>query len=830
MLVHVAVPAPALPLLTYRVPPALPCPVRGARVLVPLGRRMVTGCVTAVFDDDAGADLSPAVSVKDVTDVLDVEPFLPEATLDLALWVAEYYMASPGDAVSAAMPPLAWLESERRYQLATSARTDVTAESAGMATDAVQHRVLEQLRDGAVRTTRALAGRTPDLPAVEAAVRALERRGAIERVLAIRGRRSAFRTRLAAAITAAGLEIVEAASAAPAGWAMAGGGLRLGGKQVSALEALAGTPAGLPVAALRDRGIDTPTVRRLAARGLVSLTEQRHERDPFGAEAPAAIAPHSLTGEQAEAAATLSGFLDEGGFKAAVLHGVTGSGKTEVYLRLAAHARELGRQTLVLVPEIALTPQVVLRFRGAFGDRVAIQHSGLGDGERHDQWHRIRRGEADVVVGTRSAVFAPLNRLGLAIVDEEHDTSYKQEESPRYQGRDVAVVRAQRAGALVVLGSATPSLETYENAERGRYARVVLTRRVLDRPLATVRIVDLREEYAEVGPEVVLSRALQAGIASRLEAGEQTLLLLNRRGFATAVFCRQCGHTLECPNCSVSLTVHTRGQGPSRGVCHYCNYSTRVPGTCVKCAAPYLEQMGFGTERVQAEVERLFQRIRVGRVDRDTMQRRGAIQQMLAAFGAGEIDLLVGTQMIAKGHDFPRVTLVGVVSADMGLGLADFRAGERTFQLLTQVAGRAGRGERAGEAIIQTIHPEHYSIRLACRQDYSAFFAEERVYRRTLRYPPSVAMINVVVRGRSLAEALGGAADIVARLRPAAAGCFAILGPAPAPLARLRGEYRAQFFLKGSSRAVMRAALAGALGPPGDRRKITVDVDPVGML
>jgi primosomal protein N' (replication factor Y) len=388
------------------------------------------------------------------------------------------------------------------------------------------------------------------------------------------------------------------------------------------------------------------------------------------------------------------------------------------------------------------------------------------------------------------------------------------------------VVRARQAGALVVLGSATPALETYHHAETGRYARAVLTRRVLDRPLADVQVVDMREEFATAGPDVILSSRLIDAIGRRLAAGEQSLLLLNRRGFATTVFCRQCGHVLDCPNCSVSLTVHKHH---ARAVCHYCNYSVRVPTACDKCAAPYLEQMGFGTERVEAEVRRLFESARVGRVDRDTMQRRGAIQRVLQAFRTGALDLLVGTQMIAKGHDFPAVTLVGVISADVGLGLADFRAAERTFQLLTQVAGRAGRGTQRGEAIIQTLHPDHYSIRLATRQDYPDFYREELRYRQAMRYPPAVALVNVVVRGRSFAEAMHSAADLVARLE--SRNSFAVLGPAPAPLARLRGEYRAQFFLKGRHRIAMRESLSRAIAAmPELARRITVDVDPIGML
>jgi primosomal protein N' (replication factor Y) len=427
-------------------------------------------------------------------------------------------------------------------------------------------------------------------------------------------------------------------------------------------------------------------------------------------------------------------------------------------------------------------------------------------------------------------VFAPLADLGLIVVDEEHDGSFKQEEAPRYHARDVAIVRGKKAGALVVLGSATPAVETYQNTLVRRYERVSLARRVFDRPLPSVRIVSMREEYAQHGTEVILSEPLRVAIEDRLNRREQTLVLLNRRGLATAVFCRECASTVECPNCSVSLTVHTEGRGTHRARCHYCNYSV-VPKRCPHCAGPYLERAGFGTERVEAEIKALWPAARVARLDRDTARRRGAVQKLLSQVIRGETDVLVGTQMIAKGHDFPRVTLVGVISADVGLGLADFRAPERTFQLLTQVAGRAGRGDSPGEAVIQTLYPDHYSIRHACRQDYAAFFEDEMRYRRAMRYPPVVAMVNVVVRAPTFGQAMDDASDVVGGLRQNSRQSFRILGPAPAPLGRLRGEYRVQFLLKGTERVAMREALLAVLASrPELGKRITVDVDPLSVL
>ena len=634
------------------------------------------------------------------------------------------------------------------------------------------------------------------------------------------GRADAHKTMRVAAITVAGLEALGVARLTP--------------KQSDALALLAAAPDGLPTPQLSARGVAADAVSRLVRQGFVSVRQDRIDRDPFDApsiQVTAADPARRLTAEQAAAFDRLRALAESRRFHVALVHGVTGSGKTELYLRLSAAVCESGRSVLMLVPEIALTPVIAALFRETFGERVAVQHSGLSDGERHDQWQRIRRGDIDVVVGTRSAVFAPLERVGLIIVDEEHDASYKQEESPRYHGRDVAIVRGQRANALVVLGSATPSMESGYHASTGRYERVVLERRVLDRPLASVTVVDMREEFAAAGPDLVLSRALGDALAVRLERREQALVLLNRRGFATAVFCRQCAGTMDCPNCSVSLVVH--GEGTSRRArCHYCNYSARVPAACPLCAGPYLDQTGFGTERVEVEVRRACPGARVARLDRDAIRRKGSLTTLLSRFLAGEIDVLVGTQMIAKGHDFPRVTLVGVVSADVGLGLADFRASERTFQLLTQVVGRAGRGEEPGEAIVQTLYPDHYSVQLACRQDYRAFFERELAFRRAMRYPPLVSMINAVVRSRTFAGAMDDAAGIAQRLREdAERSGLRVLGPAPAPLGKLRGEYRAQLMIKGSNRKRMREVLLAAIAArPELQRRVMVDVDPVSVL
>jgi primosomal protein N' (replication factor Y) (superfamily II helicase) len=748
LIVRVAVPIPALDLLTYSIPPGVVPPVVGARIVVPVGSRLVTGI--AVEIDTHRADGSEegldSSEVKPIHQVVDADSFVPADLVALARWTAEYYAAGAGETITAVLPP--------------------------------------KTRQGGV---------------------------------------SGHKTVRMAAITAAGLEVLQSASVT--------GGLTA--KQLQVLEQLAGVGGGLATAHLGAQGFASETLTRLAARGLVALRRDQVDRDPFEAATLAAEPEdrnRQLTQEQADGLDRLRVLADTRAFRVALLHGVTGSGKTELYIRLSAAVRASGRNVLMLVPEIALTPATGSLFRQAFGAQVAILHSALSDGERHDQWQRIRRGDACFVVGTRSAVFAPLGDVGLIVVDEEHDASYKQEENPRYNGRDVAIVRAQRENALIVLASATPSMESYHNAMIGRYERVVLQRRVKDRPLPAVSVVDMREEYATTGPDVVLSRALVEAISARLTSREQALVLLNRRGFATAVFCRQCAGTLECPNCSVSLVIH--GEGTARRArCHYCNYSTRVPTACQTCAGPYLEQTGFGTERVEAEIRRLWPAARIARLDRDVIRKKGALARLLQQFRQGDIDVLVGTQMIAKGHDFPRVTLVGVVSADIGLGLADFRASERTFQLLTQVAGRAGRGEQAGEAIIQTLYPEHYSIQLACRQDYGAFYDRELKFRRAMRYPPAVSLINTVVRSRTFAAAMDDAGDVAQQLRQGGNGDVRVLGPAPAPLTRLRGEYRAQLLIKGTSRKKMREAVVAAVrARPNVARRTTIDVDPLSVL
>ncbi|MBN2369065.1 MAG: primosomal protein N', partial [Vicinamibacteria bacterium] len=531
---------------------------------------------------------------------------------------------------------------------------------------------------------------------------------------------------------------------------------------------------------------------------------------------------------QDRAATAIRAAVEAQSFAPFMLFGVTGSGKTEVYLLAAERALERNLGVLILVPEIALTPILTRIARSRFGESVAVVHSELSRGERHDQWWRIRDGEARVVIGARSAVFSPIPDLGLIVVDEEHDAAYKQEESPRYHARDVAVMRAKIEGAPVVLGSATPSVESYANALDGRYRRLDLPQRIGPRGLAGARIVD-RRAMMRSGGDSVLTPPLREALELRLARGEQALLLLNRRGYAQCLLCRECGMQAMCPACSVSLTVHHAGE---RMLCHYCGYEARVSRRCGVCGGEYLRLTGYGTEKIVEAVREDFPAARVDRLDRDRVGRKNAALRLLAEFEKGRIDVLVGTQMIAKGHDFPKVTLVGVIDADIGLGLPDFRAAERTFQLLTQVAGRSGRGNLAGEVILQSYLPDHYALRFACDQDYAGFFEHEMAFRRTMDYPPRVALVNMIVRSTRLVEAQRAAREIAQELRKKAGRSLRVLGPAAAPLSRLREEHRWQILIKGR-RSAMRDAVRSALTRrSGDMQwaGVIVDVDPNTLM
>jgi primosomal protein N' (replication factor Y) (superfamily II helicase) len=598
------------------------------------------------------------------------------------------------------------------------------------------------------------------------------------------------------------------------------------GGQAEVVARLRAAGGRLPVPDLvRDRPALRGALAKLVDGGAVRIVEERDLRSP--ATLPGALSARVVpTADQQRVLDTV--LSAPGGFQPYLLHGITGSGKTEIYFRAAEQMLAAGRGVILLVPEIALTPLLARAVAARFGAAGSVLHSGLSAGERHDQWWRIHEGAARVVVGARSAVFAPVADVGLIIVDEEHEAAYKQEESPRYHGRDVAVMRAKLEGAIVVLGSATPSLESYTNARRGKYALLELPERIGARVLPRVDVIDRRETLRSGGDPILTPPLLEA-LTGRLERREQSLLLLNRRGWATSLLCRECGREATCPNCSVSLVLHHGGR---RAECHYCGHQSAAPSACTYCSGAYLRLRGYGTEKVVEAVQQALPAARVERLDRDRARRRGTAERVLAAFEAGELDILVGTQMIAKGHDFPNVTLVGVVDADVGLGMPDFRSAERTFQLLTQMAGRTGRGDQEGEVLLQSHLPDHYALRLACKHDYRGFFEHEMEFRRTMAYPPSSALLNVVVRAAEEPPARREATWLAQSLRGQAAGRFRVLGPAAAPVARIKNEHRVQVLLKGDRPALREAVRRALTERYGESRwpGITIDVDPVSLM
>jgi primosomal protein N' (replication factor Y) len=581
-----------------------------------------------------------------------------------------------------------------------------------------------------------------------------------------------------------------------------------------------------------ELAISPAVLRGLEKKRILSFTRKSIRRDPFQSLPEFSVAPRPvLTEEQKVALAELWDAAGRGGFSPALLHGVTGSGKTEVYLTLIERMLEAKKRGLLLMPEIGLTPRVAWEFRERLGDQVAILHSGLADGERLDEWWRIKRGEVGVVIGTRSAVFAPLDNLKLIVVDEEHDPSYKQQEAPRYQGRDCALMRGKLNEALVVLGSATPSIESCYNARNGKYRYVRLNSRVQDRPLPKVRLVDMREDFRQSEKKSVLSSELGKAIADRLERQEQVLVLLNRRGYSASVLCRSCGQTLPCRYCSIPLSYHKkRGQL----LCHYCDYRMSLPKACPQCGSEYLYLVGEGTEKIEVLLEKDHPAARIERLDRDVAQRKNARGDILSRFQKREIDILVGTQMISKGHDFPQVTLAGILSADISLSFPDFRCAERTFQLLTQMAGRPGRGELVGEVLIQTFYPDHYCLKFVQQHDYDGFYEKELRFRRMMHYPPFSSLAMIQVTSKNLEEAGGTIQQLGKWLEGKAGKDFRILGPSPAPLARLKAEHRFQIILKASSRAKLHNLVRTCLEHAGtqglDLRKIHIDIDPVNLL
>src|SRR5689334_20671104 len=704
----VSLPVPLDQPFTYSLPETLRHRVKpGSRILVPFGPRKLTGIILRCHDD------APEVVTRDAFRLLDSTPVLSGELLTLGRWIAGYYCAPLGEVLRSMLPLASEIRRGKVWTLTDAGR------------DAARQLLLDSSPDDPVAQVLRMLEKRPlsaaylakAMPLAEKAIRALERKGFIvaEQVEADRDplRAASERLRVELARPRSDAKLVK-----PERELLAFLELHPGSHNLKDVE---GAVKAASVAA-----------RALARKGLVSLRPE-----PMAISAAPLRAPHDLNPAQRAAYDSIAQSISAREFRAFLLHGVTGSGKTEVYLNAMETVLAQGRGALLMVPEIALTPQMAGQFFSRFGDRVAILHSAFTDVERSEQWRRIRSGAASVVVGTRSGVFAPVRNLGLIVVDEEHDASYKQEETPRYNGRDVAIVRAQSAGATVVLGSATPSLESRYNAESGKYTLLELPGRIEARPMPTVDLIDMRQEFLETRKQSTFSRKLIEAIGERLELREQTIVLLNRRGFSSFVACRACGERIQCANCSVTLTFHRRDR---RLLCHYCNYAEKVPSVCPKCQNEHIYFLGVGSEKVEDELHREFPAARIARLDRDTVSGKREYETILHGFREGGYDILVGTQMIAKGHDIPNVTLVGVVSADVGLGMPDFRAAERTFQLLTQVAGRAGRGSIPGIVLVQTINPDHYAVRLSALQDYQTFYDKELTFRKFMHYPPFTAM------------------------------------------------------------------------------------------
>ena len=800
----------ALPLrttFTYRVPDELDGPMAaGARVVVPFRNRAMLGVVLGRSDSSDGA------SLKNVTEIIDILPALSPVLIELGRWISNYYLSPIGETFRAMLPPSVEVQFDRKWQISEAGRArlrelgSLAAPSEVESADlAVLQLLLEQ--EGVVSDAilRKMGGGLP------VATRLL-RRGE----LAVRG---AGRHR-----TARMQKIVSwTAQAIPAP-------SRPAEQRIHRVLQESAEP--LPLASLlKAASVSGSVIQRLVREAKLVISEQPLASEPVCFANDLIPSVNSLNSEQAGVVEAIRGRLQARAFHSALLYGVTGSGKTEVYLRAVEESLALGRTAIILVPEIALTLWISNICRERFGNKVAVLHSGLTDQERAREWWRVRRQEVQVVVGTRSAVFAPLENLGLIVIDEEQESSYKQEEAPRYHGRDVALMRAKLEGAVALLGSATPSLESYYRAREGKYELLCLRSRVENRPMATVQIADLREDFRRTHKTDPISQELQAAIARELAAGRQSIVLINRRGYSWFALCRSCGAAILCENCSIALTYHKKRE---RLVCHYCGFSRAVPTVCSKCNSEHIYFVGAGAEQVEEHLRALFPQARIARLDRDTVRHRSVFGQVLSAFGAGNIDILVGTQMVAKGHDFHGVTLVGVASADAQLGFPDFRAAERTFQLLTQVAGRAGRGTLPGQVIVESYHPEHYAIQLAACQDYVSFFEKELHFRRLMRYPPFAALASVLVRGTKLEKAIQWSRQIEAFFESHKMTEIRVLGPAAAPLARLKGEHRFHFLLKSTGRAALNQILSRCLTFCAKQeipdRAILIDVDPVNLL
>ncbi|MEA2343195.1 MAG: hypothetical protein QOF63_1364 [Thermoanaerobaculia bacterium] len=799
---EVAVPVAVHGTFTYAIPPELRDAVRlGSRVEVPFGAKRNTGFVVGLSDAaPEGSKIKPIRAVLD-----DDEPALLPEIIELCRWAAEYYIAPLGEMLRVALP--ANMSARGRRELALVGDESMIAAAI----------TSEQILDADLPLIDELRRRPlPFATALEASSRS-----SIERL------RDAGLITIGDRVTdAKGVRydrfvILETV---PAG---------LTAKQQQAVDLLSSRGVEMSVRALENAGVSAAVLSALAKKNIVRIERRarRHTLDAFLAGLdPASVGEirHSL--EQTAAIETIRKSL--GTFAPFLLEGVTGSGKTEVYIELMRDAVRRGEQALLLVPEISLTPVFASRLKERFGERIAILHSSLSASERFDQWWRARRGEVDVAIGPRSALFTPFQRLGLLVVDEEGDAAYKQDETPRYNARDLAVVRAQFRNIPVVLGSATPSLESRENAARGKYTLLRMPSRVEARPLPEADVIDIRKERAEKEDKgfVIFSHPLKEQLKETFAAGEQAIILINRRGYAPYLLCRECGHEFRCRDCSVTLTVHRRA---GMLICHYCGLRKPIPALCPLCNGEVLQPIGFGTEKVEERFRRDFPEITVGVLDRDSTRKKGELVRILDRFHRRQTQALIGTQMLSKGHHFPSVTLTAVLNADSILGYPDFRSAEKTFYLLTQVAGRSGRGELRGKVLIQTAFPTHYAIQHALRHDYESFYKAEIEFRKMFHYPPVTSMIAILFRGEKLSDVDHAALDAGRRLEEALKPLTGtrIQGPAPAPMSRIKGVYRYQILLRSPHRTALRKAVESVmLGKKWKGVEVAVDVDPINIL
>ncbi len=800
---EIAVALPVEGTFTYTVPESIAEDVLpGHRVLVPFKNRRVTGFVLG-----PGAPVREK-ALKPIIEVLDEAPIFSESMIPFFRWISEYYLHPIGETIRTGLPGGVTV-SDRTTLAITDKGRDLLA---GGGLKAAARAFLQQLQHPI--SVGRVAGR--DAPAKkQALVRELEAGGHIRRHTVLAGG------------SARHLKERIAALAEPPPHSTT---LSEPRKKIIAMLASQGP---IPIRRLREQVPTAPAlVRAMEKDGQVRTHWQTVYRDPFGEPIPP-DKPPLLTGAQHAAVAAIKAQLP-GGYGAFLLTGVTGSGKTEVYLHAARAALDLGKGVLVLIPEIALITEMERRFRARFGAHIAVLHSALTAGERFDQWMRVVRGKATVVIGARSALFAPVDPLGLVVVDEEHDPSFKQETGLRYNARDMALVRAKLAGAVALLGSATPSVQSVQNAQTGKLTEIELPERIENRPLPAIEVVDLTTARDLRGPRRYLTGPLRRAMTEALQRNEQILLFLNRRGYASFPVCGACGSPVTCRHCDIAMTFH---QGQNAYRCHYCGYQRPAQSICDACGAEAIRLLGLGTEKLEETVQGLFPTARVARMDRDTTRRKGAILKLLRALRRREIDILIGTQMVAKGHDFPHITLVGIVSADLSMNFPDFRAGERTFQLLAQVAGRAGRGDRPGRVIMQTLNPEHFCITTARDQDFRTFFAREIEFRRKLNYPPFSRLLQLRFSGIEKGAVAQNARQIGDRLRAAAGALHPgveVLGPIESPLSRIAGRFRWQLLVKGPGAAVLRQLVRRVIfaeDAPSDRRvRVSVDVDPVSML